>query len=59
MLPDHFRERSVGGLVGIERFDVLTDLRLQLLGFAARNFLGQGFLRNLRSIDAPALGLGV
>jgi hypothetical protein len=37
MLSHHFDERAMFGLVSIERFEVLANLLLEALRFAARD----------------------
>jgi hypothetical protein len=59
VLADHFCERAVLGLVGIQGLKVLLDLLPELLGLASCDFVGKGFFSNLRGVDSETLGLSV
>src|SRR5579883_1909756 len=59
VLSDHFGERAVFRLVSIQCLDVLTDLLLEPLSLASRDFSPQRLFGDLRRVDPEALGLHV
>src|SRR4051812_35817553 len=59
MLANHLGERAMLGAVRARSFEILTNLRLQLLRLDSRNLLDQRFLGHLRRIDPQRPHLGV
>ena len=59
VLADHFCEGTVLRLVGIQGLKVLLDLLPELFGLASCDFIGKGFLGDVRGVDAETLRLSV